>query len=114
MSYGVPFNGKSVSGFVYEVERLWIKSLRRRSQRQDMDWIRFKMLIRRWIPSPKVVHPYPEQRFRANHLRWEPDALAAHIQICAGAGGNSSSYHDRPHQHNTQKISDLTQLNVIN
>ena len=67
--YGVPFNGKVVSGFVYKVDRLWIKSLRGRSQRQAMDWMRFKKLISRWISSPKVVHPYPEQRFRAKYLR---------------------------------------------
>ena len=28
----------------------------------------------RWIPVPRVLHPYPTQRFDATHPRWEPYA----------------------------------------
>ena len=67
--YGVPFNSRAIGCFVYEARRLWIKSLRRRSQRHRMNWKRFETLTDRWIPVPKIVHPYPEQRFRAKYLR---------------------------------------------
>ena len=67
--YGVPFNSRAVGCFVYEATRLWVKSLRRRSQRHNMNWKRFSTLTKRWIPTPKTVHPYPEQRFRAKYLR---------------------------------------------
>ena len=63
----VPFNSRSIVQFVDEVNRLWLKSLRRRSQRHQMDWIRFSKLIKYWIPKPKIVHLYPEQRFYAKH-----------------------------------------------
>ena len=67
--YGVPFNSKSLCQFVHEVRRLWLKSLRRRSQRHKTNWPRFALLAEQWIPKPKIVHPYPEQRFYARHPR---------------------------------------------
>tara|TARA_R110001632_G_scaffold1501_1_gene6620 strand:- start:29 stop:1333 length:1305 start_codon:yes stop_codon:yes gene_type:complete len=65
--YGVPFNLRSLGQFVDEVKRLWLKSLRRRSQRHSMDWDKFNVLIKRWIPPPRTVHLYPEQRFYAKY-----------------------------------------------
>lgn len=42
--YGVPFNIRALTQFVEEVKRLWLKSLRRRSQRHRMNWARFSRL----------------------------------------------------------------------
>ena len=67
--YGVPFNAQKIGQFVEEVKKLWLKSLRRRSQRHRMTWVRFNYLVRFWLPKPKIVHPYPEQRFYAKHPR---------------------------------------------
>jgi RNA-directed DNA polymerase len=67
--YGVPFNSKALGRYVYEVRRLWLKALKRRSQRKRMNWSRFELLVAHWIPSPKIVHPYPEQRFYAKYPR---------------------------------------------
>ena len=67
--YGVPFNARALGCFVKEVKRLWLKALKRRSQRHRMDWKRFRLLIQRWIPKPRIVHPYPDQRFYAKHPR---------------------------------------------
>lgn len=63
--YGVPFNMKAISQFVGEVKLLWLKSLRRRSQRHRVTWKRFGQLCRRWLPSPRIVHPHPMYRFHA-------------------------------------------------
>jgi hypothetical protein len=30
---------------------------------------RFRSLAKRWIPKPRIVHPYPDTRFDARHLR---------------------------------------------
>ncbi|WON77759.1 transposase domain-containing protein [Serratia sp. UGAL515B_01] len=35
------------------------------SQRHRMNWARFSRLCERWIPSPRIMHPYPMQRFHA-------------------------------------------------
>ena len=62
--YGVPGNRKSLEGFRSEVCRAWFKSLRRRSQKATkLNWYKFQWLIRRYIPSVKNTHPYPNQRF---------------------------------------------------
>lgn len=67
--YGVPYNAHKIGQFVEEVKKLWLKSLRRRSQRHRMTWERFKYYVRYWLPKPRIVHPYPEQRFYAKYPR---------------------------------------------
>ena len=61
--YGVPMNGPSISAFRKAVCRLWLKVLRRRSQKHNLTWARMQRLIARWIPSARVCHPYPLVRF---------------------------------------------------
>ena len=62
--YGVPRNYRTMSTFRYEVSRLWFKTLRRRSQRSRLNWDRMSGLVKRWLPAPRIRHPYPEQRLR--------------------------------------------------
>ena len=64
--YGVPFNSHALSLFCYEVKRRWYKSLCRRSLRKRINWETFGPLSNHWIPNPRIVHPYPEERFYAN------------------------------------------------
>jgi group II intron reverse transcriptase/maturase len=62
--HSVPGNGRAMWAFRYHVGRLWYRTLKRRSQRSRLDWERMKRLIDRWLPRPRVLHPYPEQRLR--------------------------------------------------
>jgi group II intron reverse transcriptase/maturase len=62
--YGVPWNSKSLSYFRSEITRMWLKSLRRRSQKHRMTWERMGRLIKIWLPIPFICHPYPLQRMR--------------------------------------------------
>jgi hypothetical protein len=39
----------------------------RRSQRAQMRWDRLVPLLDRWIPEPRILHPYPGERFDATH-----------------------------------------------
>jgi RNA-directed DNA polymerase len=64
--HAVPTNGRSLAVFQKEVERRWLFARRRRSQRHRLTWERMQRLSSRWIPSPKILHPYPEERFDAN------------------------------------------------
>ncbi len=34
-----------------------------------MTWERFWLLVDRWIPSAKILHPHPNVRFDATYLR---------------------------------------------
>ena len=67
--YAVPGNLRAVSNFVYEVTHLWLRALRRRSQKTRMTWDKFAPLTARWLPRVRNMHPYPEQRFAAIHPR---------------------------------------------
>jgi len=62
--YGVPNNRYALSRFWHEVVRLWFWVLRRRSQRTRITWERMGRLAMRWLPNPRVMHPYPSQRLR--------------------------------------------------
>jgi group II intron reverse transcriptase/maturase len=62
--YGVPGNSPALEAFRKQVVRSWLKALRRRSQKgRNLTWSRFKRWVEHWIPSVRIVHPYPDQRF---------------------------------------------------
>ena len=82
--HAVPTNARGISAFRYHVIQMWLKSLRRRSQRHNMPWERMNRIIDAWIPPAVISHPWPNQRFDVKHPRQEPSALAAHARICAG------------------------------
>jgi RNA-directed DNA polymerase len=82
--YAVPGNIKAVSSFRTQATRCWYRALRRRSQRTRLTWKRMDKLAERWLPPVRVMHPYPEARFDANHPRQEPSAVVPHAGICAG------------------------------
>ncbi len=65
--HAVPNNSQRIGWFVDEVTRLWFKSLRRRSQRGAARWTwkRVKQLALQHLPRPQILHPYPQDRFRA-------------------------------------------------
>jgi len=67
--HAVPGNLDSLGIFRERVTRLWRWSLRRRGQRRRANWARIHRLAERWLPRPRVLHPYPEQRFAATHPR---------------------------------------------
>ena len=60
--YGVPMNSRALSLFRFRVGWLWIRSMRRRSQKTRLTWARMSRLIDHWLPPPRVCHPYPLYR----------------------------------------------------
>jgi len=63
--HAVPGNIRMMEAFRRECVRQWLFALRRRSQRHRMPWKRFGPLAAIWVPKPKILHPYPGQRFDA-------------------------------------------------
>jgi group II intron reverse transcriptase/maturase len=63
--YAVPDNSKALSAFRCQIVRHWLVTLRRRSQRTTVTWERIWRLADRWLPQPRILHPWPEQRFAA-------------------------------------------------
>jgi RNA-directed DNA polymerase len=82
--HAVPTNSRALSAFRYHVIHLWCRALRRRSQRDRTTWARVVKLADRWLPAARISHPWPAQRFRVKHPRWEPYAGIPHVRICAG------------------------------
>ena len=67
--HAVPTNQRALSAFRYHVVELWRKSLRRRSQKTNLTWERMTQLVNDWLPTPRILHPWPEQRFAVKHPR---------------------------------------------
>ena len=63
--YGVPSNINALSRFRMEVTRLWFRSLRRRSQKRRLRWDRMTPHVERWLPTARICHPWPWDRFDA-------------------------------------------------
>jgi len=85
--HAVPGNLASLSSFRLEVSKRWLRALRRRGQKHPMTWVRLRPVIERWLPLPTLLHPYPNLRFDAKHLRSEPHAGMLHVRIFAGGAG---------------------------
>lgn len=84
--HAVPTNSRALMAFRCHVTHLWLRTLRRRSQKHGFTWTRMAKLADTWLPQPRILHPWPEQRFAAKHPRWEPYAGIPHVRICAGGG----------------------------
>jgi len=68
--HAVPGNINCLDEFCTQVERLWLRVLRRRSQKgRAWSWSRFHRLARRWIPKAQILQPYPDERFAVMHPR---------------------------------------------
>jgi group II intron reverse transcriptase/maturase len=82
--HAVPTNFRALQAFRDHVRDLWRRSLRRRSQRDGMTFERMKRLANDWLPRPRILHPWPRDRFAVKHPRWEPYAGIPPVRFCAG------------------------------
>jgi RNA-directed DNA polymerase len=68
--YAVPGNSTRVQQFRDAIQNRWLRTLRRRSPRgRRLPWEKFSKLCTRWLPTPKILHPYPNVRFACHHPR---------------------------------------------
>jgi group II intron reverse transcriptase/maturase len=68
--YAVPGNYVRLRQFREALQSMWLRLLRRRSQRgRRLTWTKFSTLSKRWLPTPKILHPYPNVRFAGQHPR---------------------------------------------
>jgi group II intron reverse transcriptase/maturase len=82
--HAVPTNDRTLRTFRSAVEFLWVRSLQKRSQRDGTTWEKMKKLSEEWLPKPRILHPWPSQRFAVKHPRWEPYAGIPPVRFCAG------------------------------
>ena len=61
--YGVPGNREALDAFRTQIGQSWLRALRRRSQKaRSLTWERFQWWMKTWIPTARIIHPYPNQR----------------------------------------------------
>jgi hypothetical protein len=67
--HAVPTNSAALNKFRYQIIRLWLRTLRRRSQKDRTPWNRMAKLAKDFLPTPRILHPWPAARFAAKHPR---------------------------------------------
>ena len=67
--HAVPTNFPSLGAFRGHIVRLWLRVLRRRSQKDHFAWERMWRLADEWLPQPRILHPWPNVRFAVRHSR---------------------------------------------
>jgi group II intron reverse transcriptase/maturase len=67
--HAVPTNLRALRAFRYHVTDLWRRTLRRRSQKDGLTWERMTKLAAHWLPTPRILHPWPDRRFSVKHPR---------------------------------------------
>ena len=82
--HAVPTNARALAVFRHHVVDLWRRTLRRRSHKDCITWVRMTQRAEAWLPKPIILHPWPSYRFAVTHPRWEPYAGKPHVRFCAG------------------------------
>ncbi|HEY2013215.1 MAG TPA: hypothetical protein VGH38_06910 [Bryobacteraceae bacterium] len=72
--HAVPTNMPALVMFRRRVTEIWWRTLKRRSQRDKTTWQRAREIADDWLPKPKILHPWPSERFAVKHPRWVPYA----------------------------------------
>jgi len=67
--HAVPTNSRALTVFHYHIRRLWLRTLQRRSQSDGSTWQRIEKLAADWLPKPRILHPWPRERFAVRHPR---------------------------------------------
>jgi group II intron reverse transcriptase/maturase len=67
--HAVPTNSAALFDFRDGIIARWRWVLHRRSQKSALTWPRMKKLADDWLPKPKILHPWPDQRFAVKHPR---------------------------------------------
>ena len=92
--HAVPSNLGSLVAFHHRVTGLWRRTLRRRSQKDRMKWPDMTKLVSRWLPQPRIQHPWPNQRFAVKHPRWKPYRESRTYGFVRGAHRDMRPYRD--------------------
>jgi group II intron reverse transcriptase/maturase len=67
--HAVPTNGLRIGAFRHFVANYWLRTLRRRSQKDRFTWERIKRLADDFLPQPRTLHPWPSARFAVKYSR---------------------------------------------
>jgi RNA-directed DNA polymerase len=61
--HAVPTNAAALGDFRFNVTNIWRRTLNWRGQKGKVTWQRMTVLQNRWLPKPRITHPWPSVRF---------------------------------------------------
>lgn len=67
--HAVPTNSHALRSFRFHLVSLWRRALCRRSQKGRVTWARMKRIADHWLPHPRILHPWPAERYAVKHPR---------------------------------------------
>ena len=67
--YAVPTSSPSLKRFACRLRRMWLRVLRRRSQKDRTKLDKLGRVAAAFWAPVKILHPWPEQRFAVTHPR---------------------------------------------
>ena len=67
--HAVPTNFAALVAFRRHIAELWFRALRRRGNRERTSWLNMRRLVDEFLPKPRILHPWPMQRFAVRHPR---------------------------------------------
>ena len=68
--YGVPGASRWLRKFRRRLQRVWMKAIRRRSQRaRNFSWGRIERMVETLWSKVRILHPWPDKRFAVKHSR---------------------------------------------
>ena len=67
--YAVPMSAPAITAFRHHMVERWFRAIRRRGQKHRLTWRRMKVIAVRYLPYPRILHPWPDARFLVNHPR---------------------------------------------
>ena len=67
--FAVPTSFPSLKRFAHRLKRMWLRVLRRRSQKDRFTWDKVGKLAKVFWPPLRILHPWPNTRFAVNHPR---------------------------------------------
>ena len=67
--YAVPNSYRYLDRFATRLKRLWLRTLRLRSQKDRTTWADITALTKTYWPRLEIRHPWPDQRFAVSAMR---------------------------------------------
>jgi RNA-directed DNA polymerase len=67
--HAVPTNNRALVEFRDAIVNRWMQVLNRRSQRRSVWRWDMRKLAQQWLPTPSILHLWPNQRFAVRHSR---------------------------------------------
>ena len=67
--YAVPTNGRRLNGLRQRISQIWLRRIRKKSQRAQLKWETMDKIKGAWLPAVRIRHPYPDRRLVVIHPR---------------------------------------------